>query len=104
MSMKGLIMCGGAASAILAMGTLATTYGIPLPALSSDIVRIQARIDDVDQLATQEALAAAQLRFYQNQREQQTVKDLGQPVPDYLLKEQVALEQKKRNLERRLKQ
>jgi len=102
--MSSLIKYGGAASAVLAIAAVAALVGFKAdrPAWSSDIILVQAQIDEVDQLATQEALDANQLRIFQNRREQEQIKTQGKSVPDYLFQEQVILEGKKDKLEKRL--
>ena len=94
-------LVAGAFMGLAAMAA-ALNWDIPTPAWDTDIRTVQAQIKSVDQLATQEALGAVQLRIYQNRREQNTIRTEKQPVPDYLLKEQVALEEKQRRLQRRL--
>lgn len=95
----------GFIAALAAIGTMAATLGMPVPkpAWRTDVLRVQGQVQDVDRLATEQALEATQLRLYRNLAEQDAWRQKGKPVPDYLTAEQVTLESKKRRLERRLR-
>lgn len=95
---------GSLGAALVVLGTVAATLDVPVPkpAWDSDVRAVQAQVQDVDRLATQEALENVQLRLYRNLAEQDAWRQKGQPIPDYLLAEQTALELKKQRLERRL--
>lgn len=95
---------GSLIAALALIGGVAATLDVPVPkpAWENDVRQVQAQVQDVDRLATQEALENVQLRLYRNLSEQDDWKSKGKRVPDYLLKEQTALELKKQRLERRL--
>lgn len=99
------VTVGSLIAALALIGTAAATLDMPVPkpAWKDDVLAVQAQVQDVDRLATEQALEAVQLRLYRNLAEQDQWRQKRKSVPDYLRAEQVTLESKKRRLERRLR-
>ncbi len=96
---------GSIAAALVLLAGVATTLDVPVPkpAWKSDVESALRYAQDVDRLATEQALESIQLRLYRNLSEQDQWRSQGKRVADYLLEEQATLEAKKRRLERRLR-
>lgn len=91
------------ATGIVAVAGAAAVFGlkeVPRPAWSSEMQSIAGNLIELDSRVTAQQLEAAKLRYYQNLREQAEFN--GHLVPDYLIEEQVQLEQLIDELEIRL--
>lgn len=98
------VTIGSLIAALALIGTAAATLDMPVPkpAWKADVASVQAQVRDVDRLATQEALLAAQERLYQNLAAQEEWKAKGKPVPKVLIEQQALLESKVRQLQNRI--
>lgn len=95
---------GTVAGALVAVGGVLSMFDIPVPrpAWSDELIVVEGKIAELDQMLTSDQLSNTTLRLYQNLREQEKYVQDRIPVPDFLLNEQTMLESRKRTLEKRL--
>jgi hypothetical protein len=101
---KKLALLGSTAATIVAVSGALAVFGIqtPRPAWSSELVLVEAKILELDNIITSQQLNDITLRLYQNLREQNNYTRSGEEIPAFLLQEQPTLEIQKRMLEQRL--
>ncbi len=94
-----------AAGAVLSMAAVATLLGVkdvPRPAWSNEMEQVAGDLIELDSRVTSQQLDDIKTQYYQNQREQREYE--VEPVPDYLIEEQIELERLQNELEHRLKE